>query len=93
MERGNTIRFLAAGLLLSWVFVMTGLAEEVPRITGEQLKRMLADPNVAIIDVRANVDWAGSSRKIKGAIREDARRVNAWMEKYPREKTLIFYCS
>ena len=38
-------------------------------------------------------DWAPSNTKIKGAIREDPPKVSSWMEKYPKDKTLVFYCS
>jgi rhodanese-related sulfurtransferase len=93
MEKRKVTVLMMISVVLSWILTMTALAEDVSRITKEQLKGMLGDPNTAIIDVRANVDWVGSNLKIKGAIREDPRRVNSWMEKYPKEKTLVFYCS
>jgi len=88
-------RMIAAmtGLALSWILSAAVLADDVPRITGEALKGMLGNPNVIIIDVRANADWLGSNLKIKGAVREDAKKVNSWMEKYTKDKTLVFYCS
>jgi len=93
MKKVNIPVITIASLVFLWIFAMIASAEEVLRITREQLKGMLGNPNVAIIDVRANVDWDGSNLKIKGAVREDPRRVNSWMENYPKEKTLVFYCS
>ncbi len=93
MERRKTIVILLASLILPWVFVIAVSAEDVPRIAKEELKARLSDPSLVVIDVRANADWAGSSMKIKGAIREDPRKVNAWMDKYPKDKTLVFYCA
>ncbi len=93
MEKRRTAVVLTASLILSWVFVIAVSAEDVPRITQEELKARLGDLNLIVIDVRANVDWVGSSMKIKGAIREDPRKVSAWMDKYPKDKPLVFYCS
>ena len=93
MEKRKMTVSMMISLVLSGVFTMTALAEDVPRITKEQLKGMLGDPNLAIIDVRANADWEGSTLKITGSIREDPRKVNSWMDKYAKEKTLVFYCS
>jgi len=93
MEKRKTTAILMASLILSWAVASLAFAEEVPRITKEELKRRFSDPNLIVIDVRANVDWDGSPLKIRGALREDPRRVNSWMDKYPKDKTLVFYCS
>ena len=66
-------------------------ADEVPKITQEQLKAMLGDPNLIIIDARLGHDWTESDAKIKGAVRENPMEVNSWMSKYPKDKTLVFY--
>ena len=93
MEKRKTTVVLIASLILSWILALAVSAEDVPRITKEELKGMLGDPNLVVIDVRANVDWVGSNLKIKGAVREDPRKVNSWMDKYPKDKALVFYCS
>jgi hypothetical protein len=68
-------------------------ATEVPRISAAQVKQMLGSPDSVIIDVRRFRNWWRSSKKILTAVREDPSRVNQWIQKYTREKTLIFYCS
>ena len=68
-------------------------AEEAPRIKKEELKTMLDDPVVIILDVRASRDWNRSGRKIKGAIREDPTRFESWAHKYSKDKTLMLYCA
>ena len=68
-------------------------AEEVPKITPDQLKGMLGDANVIIIDTRLGTDWNDSDAKIKGAVRENPTEVNSWMNKYPKEKTIVLYCA
>ena len=68
-------------------------ASEAPRITKDELKRMLDDPGVVVIDVRAYTDWLLSSEKIRGAVREDYRDFDDWSAKYPRDKTVVLYCA
>jgi len=71
-----------------------GKGPEAPRITKEQLLSMAGDPDVIILDVRESGSWKGSQWKIKGAVREDPTKdVKTWAEKYPRDKTLVLYCS
>ncbi len=67
-------------------------AQVAPRITKEELKARLDNPDVIIIDVRIGRDWNDSTLKIKGALREDPRDVSSWMNKYSRDKTIVFYC-
>jgi hypothetical protein len=71
---------------LSW-------AADAPRISKEELKGMLGKENVIIIDVRAGIDLEKSDQKIAGAVIEDPGKVETWMAKYPKDKTLVFYCS
>jgi rhodanese-related sulfurtransferase len=65
---------------------------DVPRMTIEQLKAKLGDPNIAIIDVRSSHDWEESSVMIKGAAREDSRQLDSWIKKYPQNKMIVLYC-
>jgi rhodanese-related sulfurtransferase len=65
---------------------------KTPRITKEELKSMMGNPDLIIIDVRLGEEWKKSEWKIKGAVREDPEEdFRTWMSKYPKEKTLVFY--
>ncbi len=64
---------------------------EVPRISIEQAKKMLADPQVVIIDVRTARAWWKSPSKILNAVRGELASMEQWASKYPKDKTLIFY--
>ena len=68
-------------------------AAKVPKMSKEELKSFLGNPDVLVIDVRTGADWAASEFKIKGALREDASKVSNWIDKYPRDKTIVFYCA
>lgn len=67
--------------------------QDVPRMTKEDLQPLLGNPDVIVIDVRAKTDWEKDALMIKGAVREDPMKAESWMEKYPKDKTLVFYCS
>ena len=62
-------------------------------MTKEELKAMLGNPDLIIIDVRYGRDWTDSELKIKGAVREDPETFDSWAKKYPKDKTLVFYCA
>ena len=69
------------------------MSDEVPRMTKEELKAMLDDPNLVIIDVRAGTDWLRSGIKIKGAAREDYNDVRSWATKYSKNGPIVLYCA
>jgi len=71
-----------------------GKGVEPQRITKDQLFAMLGKPGVVILDVRVGDAWEKSKLKIQGAVREDPEKdVKGWSEKYPKDNTLVFYCS
>lgn len=84
---------LVLGLAIVSLFAPFAAADEVPRMTKEQLKALLNDPDVVILDVRTSRDWKGSEKKIKGAIRENPKGFESWAHKYPKDKTLVLYCA
>lgn len=92
---GKRIFFAAALIifLLSGVVMLFAQSGDVPRMTKEALRTVMGKPDVIIIDVRSSTDWTDSDMKIKGAVREDPNAVQSWANKYPKDKTLVFYCS
>lgn len=64
---------------------------DVPRMTIEQLRMQLDNPDFVVIDVRSAKDWENSSIQIKGAVREDGNKIDSWVAKYPKEKTIVLY--
>jgi len=80
-------------LLVALAWVPSVMGADIPRITKEELRALIDNPNVIIVDVRTNAGWSESKLKIKGAVREDPTKVKSWIEKYPLDKTFVFYCS
>lgn len=90
MFKGRCLQFLTLALSMAMVGVFTipAIAADVPRITKEELKSMLGNPDVVILDVRGR---QASGRKIKGAVWENSKYVESWADKYPKDKTLVLY--
>ena len=83
-----TVAVLGVGSLMT-----ASGAGDAPRMTIEDLKGRLGNPEVIVVDVRAGGSWTDSTTMIKGAVREDPKVVEKWIGKYPKDKTLVFYCS
>jgi rhodanese-related sulfurtransferase len=94
--RLKVIAVFGMALIMGAVLLLAGTdaSAQVPRMSKEELKAMLGNPDVIIIDVRQPVDLAKSNMMIKGAIREDPKQeVKSWVDKYPKHKTIVLYCA
>ncbi len=69
------------------------IAGDVPRMSIEDLKAKLGDPDVVVLDVRSEADWNASKSKIQGALRQLPSNTKAWAEKHDKDKTLVLYCA
>jgi predicted sulfurtransferase len=85
--------FLLAGLVAGFALAASAGTEDVPRMTKEALKAMAGNPDLVLLDVRRGKDWDASEFKIKGAVREDPEKFDAWKSKLPKEKTIVLYCA
>ena len=88
-------KYLVTAVLLLLVALTYCLAraDDPHGMTKEQLLPLLGKPNVIVIDVRTNYDWDNSKAKITGAVREEGMKFASWMNKYPKDKTLVLYCA
>jgi hypothetical protein len=87
--------FVAPLLIFFVVGILATVASsaDVPRMKKDELKAMLGNSDLVILDVRYKKDWTDSDSKIKGAIREDPESVQSWTEKYSKDKTIVLYCA
>ena len=88
MSWSATVCCVVLGVFLTLVF-----AADPPRLSKEELRAMLGNSDLVIIDDRTGADWSASEFKIKGAVREDPGKAEAWMDKYPKDKTIVIYCA
>jgi hypothetical protein len=92
-------KILVIALALITGFAMTLYAQatltpdKIPRMSIEELKRQIDNPNLIVVDVRSSHDWEESATKITGSVREDASNTINWIAKYPPNKTIVFYCA
>ena len=77
------------GLLTAPVFA----AGDVDLMTKDELKGLLGDDGVIILDVRTGRDWSSSEFKIQGARRADSKDFETWSANLPKGKTLVLYCA
>ena len=63
------------------------------KMTKEQLKPLLGSPDLVVIDIRLVEQWKFSNRKIPGAVHENPTVPSNWMDKYPKDKTIVLYCA
>lgn len=83
-----------SSLVMVGLFTVQAIAaSDVPRMTKEELKEMLDNSNLIILDMRAGKDWKSSEFLIKGAVRENPNDFDSWAMKYPKDKTLVLYCA
>jgi rhodanese-related sulfurtransferase len=85
---GSVFMFLGLGIGFPLV-----LSADVPRMTKDELKALLGNPDLILLDVRARSDWKDSNSKIQGAIREEPGEIKSWSKKYSKEKTIVLYCA
>lgn len=68
-------------------------ATDVPLMTTDELKAMLNDPDLLILDVRRGKDWKSSEFKIKGATYAKPDAYDTWANTYPKTKKIVLYCA
>ncbi len=87
--------FIAPLLIFFMVGILATFAKsaDVPRMKKDELKAMMDNSDLVIVDVRAQSDWKDGDSKIKGAVREDPESVKSWVGKYSKDKIFVLYCA
>ena len=78
---------VVAGLVIPSAIAGVGL------VTKEELKAMLDDPDIKVLDVRSGKDWKSSEFKIKGATHVESDTYGDWVKTYPKNKKYVLYCA
>jgi predicted sulfurtransferase len=92
-KRKTIVGLAILGALLSGMWVQGALAADGPLMTKEELKAMLGDSDLVILDARSGRDWKSSEFKIKGAQRAAPGDFDTWWKSYGKEKKVVFYCA
>jgi len=80
-------------LLIVGLCISKASADDVPKITKEELNVLIDYTDVTIVDVRTEEDWEKTEFKIKTAVREDGKNIASWDNKHPKDKTIVLYCA
>jgi len=87
------VLIIALSLSIGCVSATTATSKDVPLVTKSDLKSIMGNPDVIILDVRPEQQWKASELKIRGAVHENPTKVESWAKNYSKDKTLIFYCA
>ena len=98
MKRIERASYPGLVVLIAGIFFISVVSfgfnfDTVPRIDKDELKALLDKPDVVILDARTSPDWNQSENKIKGAHRLDQSNEESVETMYPKEKTIVVYCS
>ena len=89
-------RMILTVFIFAAVFTLltsTAIAANTDKITKEELRKIMGEDTVLILDVRTGRDWSSSEFKIKGADRVNSKEFNSWSNRYPKDNTLVLYCA
>jgi rhodanese-related sulfurtransferase len=89
------MKYVLSTVLMILVALVCGVAraDDTHAMTKEQLLPLLGKSDVIIIDVSSNEGWDSRDKKIPGALREEPMKFESWMKNYPKDKTIVLYCS
>jgi hypothetical protein len=92
-SRYSVLAVYIASILFFCVLSPALTADDVPRMDKDELKALLDNPDVTILDARTPLAWDQSENKIKGAHRLDKSNADNVEKTYPKDKTIVVYCS
>jgi hypothetical protein len=89
------VKYVLSMVLMIFVALVSGVAraDDAHVMTKELLLPLLGKSDVIIIDVSSNEGWEARDKKIPGAFREEPMKFDSWKKKYPKDKTIVLYCS
>jgi len=83
-----------AGLAVSLAPALSRAADDVPRMTIQELKaKMDRGEKIIILDVRSGADYASSKIKITGDVRIPLDQLNVRYKELPEGSEIITYCA
>jgi len=91
-RKQGSLLFVVLAVLFAWSATVSAAGGDgVPRLTKDELKSLLGNPDVVVLDVRFDGNLAPS--RIAGAVHEEPDKVDSWAGKYARGKRIVLYCS
>jgi len=85
-------KILSLFLLLSLFVATWSVAGSVPTMNKDELKALLGNESLVILDVRRGRDWSTSEFKVQDALRVDEGDLSV-AKNYPKDSTFVLYCA
>ena len=88
-------RFLPVMLitLLFCCIAKLAFGQDVTMIGKDNLRELLGQDKVVVVDVRTGRDWKTSEFKIKGAVRSPNSKIVRWAAPYAKDTVFVLYCA
>lgn len=89
----SILTILIFSSVVGFATTSTLAAGDVGYMNKDELKALLGNDDVVILDVRTGRDWRSSEFKIQGAQRVKAKKIDKWSANLPKNKKLVLYCA
>jgi len=93
LNRISILTFLVLVVVVGLTATPTIAAGDVDVMNKDELKALLGNDDVVILDVRTGRDWSSSEFKIQGAQRVTAKKIDKWSANLSKDKKLVLYCA
>ncbi len=89
----SILTILILGGVVGFAAASTLAAGDVGYMNKDELKALLGNDDVVVLDVRTGRDWSSSEFKIQGAQRAAANKIDNWSAGLSKDKKLVLYCA
>lgn len=86
------IKRLGSIILILMFLATSATAGSVSTMDKDQLKSLLGNDDVVVLDVRTGKDWSTSEFKIQNALRLKGKDLSV-VDKYSKDHTFVLYCA
>ena len=89
----HIVMILILGGLVGFGATPVSASGDVGIMSKDELKALLGNDEVVILDVRTGRDWSSSEFKIQGAQRVQTKKIDKWSAGLAKDKKLVLYCA
>jgi len=89
----SVLSLLVLAGLMGFTASSVSASGDVGIMNKDELKAILGNDDVVVLDVRTGRDWSSSEFKIQGAQRAKANQIDTWSAGLSKDKKLVLYCA
>ena len=91
--RRHVIQTVLLAVILLLAAAFTASADNVPRMSTDELNARLGEADLTVLDVRGSWDWNPAEARIAGAQRVNPGTPAQWAGNYAKDKPVVLYCA